>query len=771
MKAVIMAGGEGTRLRPVSVNKPKPMATLFGRPVLEHILLLLQKNGVTEACCTLKYMPQMITEYFGSGENFGVRLTYKIEEEALGTAGGVSNCADFIGEEDFLVISGDCVCDFDLQALFDFHRAKKAAATLALTHHKEPLEYGLVVTREDGRVERFVEKPAWDKVLTDRINTGIYVLSPTVLGEIPQGQPYDFGRDLFPRLLETNSALYGFDANGYWCDIGSPASYLACCRDALGSKVRLDLGAPLVKDGVWCASPLPEGVLIVPPVVIGDGAVIDKGATIGPEAVIGASSVVGAGAVVCRAVVSGAILDGDVHLDGAIVCRGARIGRGTVVSEGAVIGEDCLVGEHCVLAPGTKLWPSRQIVSGTAVSGTLSFGSLKSGPTFEKPGILSGEGMLDTETALRLGVASASFGRVGVAWHGGDGARVLAEAFGCGVSSGGAALYRCDSAFRAQCAYAGILYDLPLTVFAEETREGVSLAFFSADGVVIPREIERKLESAASDLGERPVRRAGVVISGAGVGEAYVAEAARRARADLDVTEALTVAVVGKGAENRALKSALSHLGCIVLDKLLHCPAFEIMPGGVSFEAVDEDGYRLTADKTAVLSAFVAFDCGAKALAVPYDAPDIIDSLAATFQGSVRRLGRDGAAADALFARQLTLRDGVFDASRLCAYLTSRGETLRDLHRRLPIFHAATREVVLQGDRGSVMRALSGAQAGARLEMLAGLRLESEKGNVHIAPLRHRSALAIRAEGMSEEIAEELCAEFEQRAQQADDQS
>ncbi|NLA87976.1 MAG: NDP-sugar synthase, partial [Clostridiales bacterium] len=338
MKAIIMAGGEGKRLRPLSADKPKPMVELLDRPVLEHIIGLLVKNGVTEACLTLKYLPQIITDYFGNGEKFGIQLDCRIERSALGTAGGVLNCADFIGDNDFLVISGDCVCDFELVELMAYHRKMEADVTLALYSHEEPCEYGLVVTNHDGRIIQIMEKPAWDHVLTDRINTGIYVISPRALKEIPAGEPYDFGRDLFPKLLRGGSAMYGFNAEGYWCDIGSTAAYHKCCLDALRGKINIDPHAPMVNQGVWCAAQTPADAVLIPPVYIGKDTTIGKGAVIGPLSVIGASSEIGAGAVASRSVVNGAVIGEDADLDGAIVCNGVAVGREASLEEGTVIG-------------------------------------------------------------------------------------------------------------------------------------------------------------------------------------------------------------------------------------------------------------------------------------------------------------------------------------------------------------------------------------------------------------------------------------------------
>lgn len=241
MKAVIMAGGLGTRLRAVTGDRPKPMAELLGRPVMEHIVTLLRRYGFTELCTTLRYRAEDIIAYFGDGSRFGVSMEYRIEEEVLGTAGGVRNCAGFCGDDDFLVISGDAACDFDLARLMAEHRNSGAAVTLALYRHEMPLRYGTVVTDGEGWVRSFVEKPDWDRVVTDLVNTGIYVISPRVMTYVPEGTSFDFAKDFFPLLLRSGERLLGVPMEGYWCDIGDPLSYYRCCADALEGKLKLEL--------------------------------------------------------------------------------------------------------------------------------------------------------------------------------------------------------------------------------------------------------------------------------------------------------------------------------------------------------------------------------------------------------------------------------------------------------------------------------------------------------------------------------------------------
>lgn len=260
MKAVILAGGEGRRLRPVTGDHPKPLAPLLGRPVMEHILRLLAAQGFTKVCATLKYRAEEIMDAFGDGSALGLSLSYRIESEPLGTAGSVKNCADFLGEEDFLVISGDAACDFDLASLVRARQESGAAAALALYRHPEPLPYGLAVTDGEGLVRAFIEKPGWSRVVTDLVNTGVYALSKRAMDLVPEGRAFDFAKDLFPLLLRRGEKLLGVAMEGYWCDIGTPLAYYRCCADALQGKLRLEPGGGFCPGTPAGAEPEPAGL-------------------------------------------------------------------------------------------------------------------------------------------------------------------------------------------------------------------------------------------------------------------------------------------------------------------------------------------------------------------------------------------------------------------------------------------------------------------------------------------------------------------------------
>src|SRR6266498_2681099 len=252
MQAVVMAGGEGSRLRPLTINRPKPMVSIVNKPCLGHIFDLLQRHGISEAFVTLQHLASQIQDSFGDGGAIGMRLKYSVEESPLGTGGSVRQIGDAL-DDTFIVISGDALTDIDLSKVIAFHRERKAAVTLTLVHVPNPLEYGVVITGDGGRITKFLEKPSWGEVFSDTINTGIYVIEPRVLERFGIGEVFDFSKDLFPRLLSEGEPLFGYVAEGYWTDVGSITEYARASADLLQGKVKCeDLGNELMP-GVWTA--------------------------------------------------------------------------------------------------------------------------------------------------------------------------------------------------------------------------------------------------------------------------------------------------------------------------------------------------------------------------------------------------------------------------------------------------------------------------------------------------------------------------------------
>ncbi|MDI6756827.1 MAG: mannose-1-phosphate guanyltransferase [Endomicrobiia bacterium] len=375
MKAVIMAGGFGTRLRPLSTNIPKPMVPMANIPMLEHIVELLKSHGFNEMIMMLYYQPESITSHFGDGSKFGVKIEYLKPDSDLGTAGCVKFTEDKLRER-FLVISGDVLTDFDITAALEYHRQKNAVATLVLTRVENPLAYGVVITSPDGKIERFLEKPSWGEVFSDTINTGIYVLEPSVFDYIPAGKNFDFSKDLYPAILADDKGLYGYIATGYWKDIGNLDEYRLGHYDILEGKVKVKLRGSAVrrKDAEIFTG---ENVKIVSDaeiesgVVIGSGVVIESGAKIS-RSVIGDNVTIKSGASVSGSIIwSGSTVGEGARLKESVVGYNVLIGNKAVIQVGTVISDETNIGDGATIRAGVKIWPHKTVESGSTLSTSL----------------------------------------------------------------------------------------------------------------------------------------------------------------------------------------------------------------------------------------------------------------------------------------------------------------------------------------------------------------------------------------------------------------
>lgn len=412
MRAVLMAGGSGTRLRPLTCDLPKPMVPILNRPIAEHIVNLLRRNGISEIIATLHYLPDIMRDYFQDGQDFGVQMTYAVEEDQpLGTAGCVKNIAELLNDT-FFVISGDAVTDFDLQAALRFHRQKGAKATLVLTRVPNPIEFGVVITDAEDRITRFLEKPSTSEIFSDTVNTGTYILEPEVLDYLPDNQESDFSKDLFPLLLEKGEPMYGYIAEGYWCDVGHLEAYREAQYDALEGKVQLDWAYPETTTGLWIGQNtfIDPTAVIHPPALIGSNCRIGARVTIEPGTVIGDNVSISADANLKRPILwSGAIIGEEVQLRACTISRGVRVDRRAQVLEGAVVGPLSNVGEEAQISPGVRVWPNKQIESGATLNINLIWGQTAQRNLFGQRGV-TGLANIDItpEFAVKLGAAYGS---------------------------------------------------------------------------------------------------------------------------------------------------------------------------------------------------------------------------------------------------------------------------------------------------------------------------------------------------------------------------
>jgi mannose-1-phosphate guanylyltransferase/phosphomannomutase len=340
VKAMVMAAGAGTRLRPLTFAVPKPMVPVANRPVLEYTIENLRRHGITDLILNLHSHPQAIRNYFQDGERWGVHIEYSHEPELMGTAGGVKKVASFLKGGTFLVLSGDGLCDIDLTALLEFHRSKKADATIALTSVDTRFEYGVTLTDPRGRVQRFVEKPHWSEVFSSQVNTGIYVFEPSVLSEIPANTVYDFGNELWPKLLKKKARIFGQLSKDYWCDVGNINEYRRAQNDMLDGKIHFPFPGRPLRPRVWVdeGTEIDRSVVLEAPCLIGKHCEIGKNSNIGAYTVIGNNARIGRGVRLKNCILWDNVrVDDHVVLENCVIGHRARVTENISVYEGAVI--------------------------------------------------------------------------------------------------------------------------------------------------------------------------------------------------------------------------------------------------------------------------------------------------------------------------------------------------------------------------------------------------------------------------------------------------
>lgn len=374
-KAMIMAAGLGTRLYPLTGSMAKPMVPILNRPVMEHMLNLVRRHGVREVAANLHHHPDMIRTYFGDGSAFGVDLRFNLEEELLGTAGGVGALRDFFSGGTFVVVSGDGLTDIDITAFVTAHRARGGIATMAVKEVADPSHYGVVVADADGRITGFQEKPPAAEALSHSCNCGIYAFEPAIFDHVPAGCFCDWAKDVFPALLADDIPFFRWEMRGYWSDVGNIDQYRMGNFDALLGRVALDVPGREISPGVWVGegTVIEDGVRLEPPILIGVGGVVEADARLIGPLIVGDRCYIG------RAVV----IDGGVHWDGVRLGQGSRtvgsiIGRDVTVHAHAVVHEDVVIGDRscvaagAVVSAGARFAPSSSVAADGSRSGAVA---------------------------------------------------------------------------------------------------------------------------------------------------------------------------------------------------------------------------------------------------------------------------------------------------------------------------------------------------------------------------------------------------------------
>ena len=775
MKAIIMAGGEGSRLRPLTCDCPKPMVPLMDKPVMYYAIELLKQHGVREAAATLHYLPDQVRDYFDDGSPFGISMRYYEEKEPLGTAGSVRQAKDFLTET-FVVLSGDGVTDCNLTDALRFHQEKGALATLVLKSVESPLEYGVVVTDADGRIRRYVEKPGWGEVFSDTVNTGIYILEPEILNYIPADRPYDFGRELFPALLETGHPLYGYAAEGYWCDIGDISAYLRAHADAMDGRIRLPI---TVRPGGVYRMPgarVDRGAVLEGPCFIGEGAVVKEGARIGAYSVLGAGSVVSAHASIKRSVLwPHARLHRGAQARGCILAGSASLGEESCAFEESVLGAGASLGARGALLPGVKIWPRKQTEDGARLDSNLVWGS--SG----RSGFLNGRlPLINPSQAARLARACASAMKPKTL--------LMARSASSVALSHALAAESGLMAQGVQVMDAGVSTLPQLRVMAELLRPDAALFIdeetlrpLTGDGTEPAPSLRRQIEAlilrqdferafAAVTKLPVPAGRSDLMYAG------YLLS-----RADIDALASARPQIAVCAPNEQLLSMAecvLEKAGCAVRgeweEELMELSPGEtglwLTEGGEQMTLAGEDG-SLTESECTLLRVWTMLESGMKRIILPVSATRAADALAQRYDAQIVRVRDERSSLmQALLEedrRQLMMHfDGLYAFLACLCVLTRQGITLEQWLISMPKLSRRTRSVTVDWkDKGRVLSALLREETDA--DVTDGLCISRDGAWAWVSPSEEKAECRVITEARSAETARELCDFYAERIQKA----
>jgi mannose-1-phosphate guanylyltransferase/phosphomannomutase len=815
-----MAGGEGTRLRPLTSNQPKPMVSVVGKPCMEHIIELLRKHGFEDVVVTVAFLPQAIRSYFGDGENMGLNIEYSVEESPLGTAGSVRLAAGKL-DDTFLVISGDALCDVDLTKLVEFHKERGASVTIGLKSVPNPLEFGIVVTDSEGRVERFLEKPSWGQVFSDTINTGIYVLEPEVLNHVPTDRPYDFSKELFPLLLEMGRPIYGLALEGYWQDIGDLDQYRQANFDALDGRVDLSVPGVRLRGNVFAG----EGVefdldAVEGPAYIGNYCRISPDATVAPYSVLGNSVTLRDGARTSRAVI-----DSSTHVGRSAIVEGAVIGRNcdlrahVRIHEGVAIGDEVTIGAEAVVMPGVRIYPYKEVESGAHIHESLIWESRATSRRFGKDGV---EGLVQVdvtpEVAVRLaaalGTALKRGARVVASRESPSACRMIKRAMVSGVNSTGV-----------DCADLRVLpsaisrhllkthgYEAGFHVGTSESDpEVVQIRFFEQPGIPLTPGLQKEIEKhfTRHELRRVPYADVGAVTYPARVRESYAqdllsgidvgAVRARGFRIVVDYSHSAASFVLPLVLGPLGVEEVSAHAftdrgagGVLTVDesidqarKLVRAIGADL---GVIFDRagerlylVDEGAKAIPVEQTLLLFLSLLASTGRSGrVALPITTTSQADAV---LEGSDLEIVRTGASLPDLtkvatgqgfvfggavgggyvFPEFLPAYDAVASLCKLLELLAPVQQPLSELVAELPRPALVKRDLACPWAlKGLVMRVLAERAQGREIDTLDGIKVFDERGWTQVLPDPDEPVVHLYAEGESPEASAEMLDELQE---------
>ncbi len=823
MKAVVMAGGEGSRLRPLTIRRPKPMVPIAGKPVMEHILNLLKRHGITEVVITVQYLASNIEDYFGNGSQFGMRITYSREDVPLGTAGSVKNAEDQLTEP-FLVISGDALTDYNLTDIIKYHQEKKAMATLTLAHVHNPLEYGVIITNEEGHITQFLEKPSWGEVFSDTINTGIYVIDPKIFSYFEKNKQFDFSQELFPMMLKNGDPIYGYVSDGYWCDVGSLSEYMRANADVLQGRVDVEIPAKNIGGNIWCEEgvDIAEEAQLYGPIYLAHDCKIKAGAIVHGPSTIGHYTIIDERAQVDRSIVwNNSYIGERAELRGALVGSSTSIKTKAVMFEGSVIGDNSIVQEGAIIQPNIKIWPDKEIEAGAVINTSIIWGSQGRRGLFSRFGVTGLVNVdLTPEFAARLGAAYGAIlpknSSVCLNRDAHRTSRMIKRGINAGLPSAGVNVNDINQVplpvaryfVRTTDAVGGV--HVRLSPFDKRV---VDIKFFDQNGLDINKTTERKIENLyfredfrrvyLDDVGAIEVLKNADIISRYREGFSKVVdyELVRKRKFQLVVD-------YSHGSTPQILPAIFERLGCEVivlnagtdetrasrsldeLEKDMQRLAaittgvdsdmgIRIDQGGESISVVDDRGRILDGTKIlAVMTSLMLRKHRNATVAAPVTAPSALQHIAKRYDGNIMHTkvlrhammtaaGREGVVmvGDGLggfvFPDLQPAFDGMLAIAKLLELLATFQTRLSEVVDDLPAYYLSSTRVTCPWEhKGKVMRILSEQYRERRAKPIDGIKIDLGKEWVLVLPDADRPLFHVVAESVSSDQAQALAEKY-----------
>lgn len=752
METVIMAGGEGRRLRPLTCTRPKPLLRLLEKPVIEYIIDLLIENGINSATVTTGYLAHKITEHFKNGyRNFS--LSFSEENEPLGTAGSVLNAVS--GKDDVLVISGDALCDFDLRKAINFHRKNHSEVTIIGRRVENVKEFGVIESDEMGRITSFVEKPNCAYFGSNIASTGIYIISKNVLGQIERTEKPDFGKDVFPMLLEKGVPMFLYEETGYWCDIGSVSTFISCQRDILMGKVKKLKLLSRDREGNIIKSPVPETVKIIPPVFIGENVNISPRAHIESGSVIESGASIGSFTRIKGGIIgSFSLLSDKAKVISAIIEPFAKLLSGSNVYEEAVIGERTSVGENSVVLPFVRIWPYKSLVGGKVISENIKLGE-------ERPQLFYMNGVLgETLSQItplflsRLGLASGALKKVRSVFIGSDYSDSSVSSlysFGSAFVSSGKNAEIYEPSSEAEFLFATLKKRPDLAVYFKANSK-ISVSFFNSNALCLSGEFMREIINAMENrsLVVPPLKRYGKMIFIKGMKEEYLK----------DLTSSFVDSHHNFSVTVKAADENIKKFAKIILKKLNFKEGndlvFMITDGGKKCHCYSEETGFVPFEKLVVLASLGAFVEG-RDVSVPLWAPSVIDDIAYVYERRVWRYSQYSNKGNFWEARERSeefsqVRDGMKLMVSLISFFNKTGLNLKSALKLLPSFEVTVKNLELSAEEN--LRKLSEKIKTA--DFSEGVSFSLGEGRAFIQPIGFNREIRIYAEASSLEASKEL---------------